>query len=111
MLNWLRTLTESDKRRLRRLERVTDDLAADVTLLTERVVRSEARQRARARRALEREPGDSELRPGDDVDSGGVDSAAVLQPEQLSAAERDGDRSTIRESLRARARAKFGRLG
>lgn len=108
MWNWLRTLAESDKKRLRRLERLTDDLSADVNLLQERVVRSEARQRARSRRALEREPGDAELRPGDDVDPGGVDLTPVLQPEQLT---ENGDRSSIRETLRARARAKFGRMG
>lgn len=105
MWNWLRTLTESDKRRLRKLERLTDDLAADVTLLTERVVRSEARLRARARRALESEPTPPEPGQGDDVGLPGVALQGGVQPEQLNG---EADRTATREVLRERFRAKFG---
>lgn len=106
MLNWFRTLTESDKRRLRRLERLVDDLSADVGLLQERVVRSEARQRARSRRQLE--TSDTEGQPvgsADDVGPGHVDPQAQPGPEQLNGE----DRTVTRETLRARFNAKFGR--
>lgn len=107
MWNWLRTLTETDIRRLRRLERLTDDLSADVGLLTERVVRSEARQRARARRQLEA----SDTAPAELVGSGDGVDVSHLTPEADAGAEQlnGDDRTPTRELLRARFNAKFGK--
>ena len=53
MWNPFRTLSESDRSRLHRLENTVDELAGDVTLAQERLVRLDARLRARARRALD----------------------------------------------------------
>lgn len=52
MLEWLRGLTESDRRILRRIQRDHADLSDHVTLLSERLVRLDARNRKRASRAL-----------------------------------------------------------
>lgn len=107
MWNPFRRLGESDKSRLRRLERTVDDLAADVTLTSERLVKLDARMRGRARRALaEADVGEAAEGQGDGLGLS-REPLSPVQPEQL-----DGeDRSSTRERLRALARQKFGRAG
>lgn len=69
MFGWLRRLTESDRRILRRIQRDQSDLADHVTLLSERLIRLDARLRKRASRGLEQ--------LADDGASDGVGPAAL----------------------------------
>jgi len=69
--NPFRTFRESDSKRLRRLEILVDELGGDVALAQERLVKLDARLRARARRAIDatddsdvpEQPGKPELVP------------------------------------------------
>lgn len=75
--------------RLRRLERLVDDLSSDVTLTSERLVRLDARMRARARKTLQETPEEDER----------------LEPQLADVPAVNGDeRGSIREQLRNRAR-------
>jgi hypothetical protein len=110
MWNPFRTrLTETDRQRIRRLERTTDDLVNDVALFTERFTKLNARLLGRARKAAavgESVDGDAGG-PGDVLQPDRVDPESVPRVELV-----DGqDRSRMRESLRdlARQRGIIGR--
>lgn len=108
MWNWLRTpISESALKRIRNLERTVDDLAADVTLTSERLVRLEARLRARARKQLADAPPDGDL--DSDVDRPSARAAAgeaAATADGRPALVEGDDRSSMREQLRNNARAR-----
>lgn len=105
--NWLKTLTERDSRRLRRLESLVMELTDDVTKCLELADRINARLRQRARRASETasDDGSESSNGADDNRDGHVAALASISPVgQSGQQESTVDRIPMRDALRARAR-------
>lgn len=107
MWNPLRTLQDRDSARLRRLEKLVDDLANSVEIAITGYDRINAKLRTRARRAAEAGDNSGDSDGGDfggerAVATVGGDSSSELA--QLSA--ESSDRSSVRSQLRQLARSR-----
>jgi hypothetical protein len=95
-----RRLTLSQAKRLAELERIVyDDLAPTTEITAKRLVRLEAKLRQRARAELERadEAG---------ADPSGDPSTFSVAPQRAESVTDESDRSSTRDALRQRARAR-----
>ena len=102
MFGWFRGLRESDRRILKRLERDYTDLSADVTLVSERLIRLDARLRKRASRGLELISDDGS---SDRSGEAGY-SAPAGDPARMADIEGHSEVSMTKEQLRDIARSR-----